>query len=122
MTTLKDLEKYLDYQFSSGPYTGDDYKQFQSKYINYLRTLCKENGWELVHIGRNHYEFSAFIKRDDRYIYLSISDVRFFPNNWYNHILIRTAVDERDYHGGYNNYTSLPNLKSAAGNLFSRGY
>ena len=122
MTTLKDLEKYLDYEFSSGPYTGDDYKQFQNKYINYLRTLCKENGWELVNLGRNHYQFSAFIKRDDRYIYLSISDVRFFPNDWYNHILIRTAIDERDYHGEYNNYTSLPNLKSAAGNLFSRGY
>jgi hypothetical protein len=122
MTTLKDLEKYLDYEFSSGPYTRDDYKQFQNKYINYLRTLCKENGWELVNLGRNHYQFSAFIKRDDRYIYLSISDVRFFPNDWYNHILIRTAIDERDYHGGYNNYTSLPNLKSAAGNLFSRGY
>lgn len=122
MAALKDLEKYLDYEFSSGPYTGDDYKQFQNKYINYLRTLCKQNSWELVNLGRNHYQFSAFIKRDDRYIYLSISDVRFFPNNWYNHILIRTAVDERDYHGGYNNYTSLPNLKSAAGNLFSRGY
>jgi hypothetical protein len=122
MATLKDLEKYLDYEFSSGPYTGDDYKQFQNKYINYLRTLCKQNGWELVNIGRNHYEFSAFIKTDDRYIYLSISDVRFFPNDWYNHILIRTAIDERDYHGGYNNYTSLPNLKSAAGNYLSRGY
>jgi hypothetical protein len=48
--------------------------------------------------------------------------VRFFRNDWYNHILIRTALDEKDYHGGYNNYTSLPNLKSAVGNLFIRGY
>jgi len=122
MATLKDLEKYLDYEFSSGGYTGEDYKQFQNKYINYLRTLCGQNGWELVKAGRNHYEFTAFIKRDDRYVYLSISDVRFFRNDWYNHILIRTAFDDRDYHGGYNNYTSLPNLKSAVGNLLLRGY
>lgn len=122
MATLKDLEKYLDYEFSSGGYTGEDYKQFQNKYINYLRALCGQNGWELVNAGRNHYEFTAFLKRDDRYVYFSISDVRFFRNDWYNHILVRTAFDERDYHGGHNNYTSLPNLKNAVGNLLSRGY
>ena len=122
MATLKDLEKYLDYEFSSGSYTGEDYKQFQNKYINYLRSLCVQNGWELVKAGRNHYEFTAFIKKDDRYVYFSISDVRFFRNDWYNHILIRTALDERDYLGGNNNYTRLPNLKDAIGNLLLRGF
>lgn len=122
MATLKDLEKYLDYEFSSGGYTGEDYKQFQNKYINYLRSICRQNGWELVNVGRNHYEFSAFFKNsENRYVYFSISDVRFFRNDWYNHILVRTAFDERDYHGGNNNYTRLPNLKDAVGNLLLRG-
>ena len=39
MATIKDLEKYIDYEFSSGCYTGDDYKSFQTKYINFLRYM-----------------------------------------------------------------------------------
>ena len=69
MATIKDLEKYLDYKFSSGPYTGQDYKTFQTKYINYLRTLCKQNGWELVNIGRNHY-CSQPLKTLSSHVYL----------------------------------------------------
>ncbi len=42
MAKLHELEKYLNYEFSTGCYTGEDYKSFQRKYINYLRTLCKE--------------------------------------------------------------------------------
>lgn len=118
MATLKDLQKYLDYEFSSGCYTGDDYKTFQTKYINYLRSLCRQQNWELVNVGRNHYEFSAFIKNQNNYVYFSISDVRFFRNEWYNKILIRTAENEKDYHGGHNNYATLPNLTNAVGNLF----
>ena len=66
MATLNDMKKYLNYEFSTGCYTGEDYKSFQRKYINYLKTLCKENGWELVNVGKNHYQFSAFFKYNDR--------------------------------------------------------
>lgn len=54
MAKLSELKKYLDYEFSTGVYTGDDYKNFQNKYINYLRSTCKENGWTLVRALRNH--------------------------------------------------------------------
>ena len=122
MATIKDLERYLNYEFSSGPYTGQDYKTFQTKYINYLRSLCKQNGWELVNIGRNHYCFTAFVKNSQgKHIYLSVSDVRFFNNEWYNHILIRTAKNEKDYSGGRNNYTTLSELKTAITRLLSQG-
>lgn len=114
MAKLSELKKYLDYEFSTGVYTGNDYKTFQNKYINYLRSICKDNGWELVRALRNHYCFSAFIKNDDNhYIYLSISDVRFFRNEWFNHVLIRTAKNEKDHTGGSNRYYSLPVLQFA---------
>ena len=113
MANLQELKKYLNHEFSSGCYTGDDYKTFQTKYLNYLRTMCKENHWELVNIGRNHYCFSAFIKSaENKCIYVSISDVRYFTNEWYGHILIRTA-----YRGGFNNYTTLENLPAKAAEL-----
>ena len=115
MATIKDLEKYIDYEFSSGCYTGDDYKSFQTKYINFLRSICKQNHWQLVNVGRNHYCFSAFIKSaENTCVYISISDVRFFTNEWYNNILIRTAKNEQDYHGGFNHRTTLKELEMKA--------
>ena len=115
MAQIKDLEKYIDYEFSSGCYTGDDYKSFQTKYINFLRSICKQNHWQLVNIGRNHYCFSAFIKSaENKCVYISISDVRFFTNEWYNNILIRTAKNEQDYHGGFNHRTTLKELEMKA--------
>lgn len=115
MATIKDLEKYINYEFSSGCYTGDDYKSFQTKYINYLRSICKQNHWQLVNVGRNHYCFSAFIKSaENKCVYISISDVRFFTNEWYNNILIRTAKNEQDYYGGFNHRTTLKELEMKA--------
>ncbi len=115
MATIKDLEKYIDYEFSSGCYTGEDYKSFQTKYINFLRSMCKQNHWQLVNVGRNHYCFSVFIKSaENKCIYVSISDVRFFTNEWYSNILIRTAKNEQDYHGGFNHRTTLKELEMKA--------
>ena len=115
MAQIKDLEKYIDYEFSFGCYTGDDYKSFQTKYINFLRSICKQNHWQLVNVGRNHYCFSAFIKSaENKCVYVSISDVRFFTNEWYNNILIRTAKNEQDYHGGFNHRTTLKELEMKA--------
>lgn len=111
MTKIEELKKYINYEFSTGVYTGEDYKSFQTKYINYLKAMCRENHWQLVNVGKNHYCFSAFIKSSqNKYVYISISDVRYFSNEWYRHILIRTAKNEVDYRGGFNNYTTLENL------------
>ena len=118
MAKLNDLKKYRDYEFSSGCYTGEDYKSFQTKYINYLKAMCKENHWELVNVSKNHYCFSAFIKSsENKCVYLSISDVRYFSNEWYNHILVRTAKNEVDYRGGFNNYTTLEKLDNTVAKL-----
>ena len=115
MATIKDLEKYIGYEFSSGCYTGDDYISFQTKYINFLRSICKQNHWQLVNVGRNHYCFSAFIKSaENKCVYVSISDVRFFTNEWYSNILIRTAKNEQDYYGGFNHRTTLKELEMKA--------
>ena len=120
MANIKDLEKYVNYEFSSGCYTGDDYKSFQTKYINYLRAVCKNNHWRLVNVGKNHYCFSAFIKSaENKCVYISISDVRYFSNEWYDHILIRTTENETDYRGGFNNYTTLSDLEGTAAELLN---
>ena len=107
-TTYNKLMQYKNYEFSTGCYTGEDYKIFERLYIRHLKAVCKENNWIFVQANKNHYCMSAFIKdSNNRFIYLSISDVRFFKNEWCNNVLIRTASDEKDYHGGSNHYTTL---------------
>ena len=117
MAKIEDLKKYLNYEFSSGCYTGEDYKEFERKYISYLKTICKENGRKFVRALKNHYEFSAFLEVNYHFIYVSISDVRFFQNEWYNNILIRTAKSDIDYTGGSNHYTDLPSITTNILNL-----
>jgi len=119
MAKLKDLQSYLNYEFSSGCYTGEDYKTFERKYINYLKAICKQYNWIFVRALKNHYEFSAFIMDENgKYAYMRISDVRFFKNEWYYHILIRGAKDDKDYHGGPNRYTDLERLPMALDCVF----
>ena len=112
MTKIQELQKYLYYEFSSGTTTGEDYKTFERKYINYLKGICKQNNWEFVTANKNHYCFSAFLKVNGRYIHLSISDVRHFKNEWYKNILIRTALNEKDYTGGSNHHSNLESLET----------
>ena len=112
MAKIVELKKYLNYEFSSGCYTGEDYKSFQTKYINHLKEMCRNNHWQLVNVSRNHYCFSAFIKSaENKCVYISISDVRYFPNEWYSNLLIRTAKNEIDYRGGFNHYTTFERLE-----------
>lgn len=113
MANINNLKQYINFEFSSGCYTGNDYKTFQTKYINFLKTICKNNNWKLIKVNKNHYCFSAFIKggTENKYVYISISDVRYFNNDWYNHILIRTAKNEVDYRGGFNHYATLEKLE-----------
>ena len=109
---IQELQKYLHYEFSTGAITGEDYKTFERKYISYLKGICKQNNWDFIKANKNHYCFSAFLKVKGRYIYLSISDVRYFENEWYKNILIRTAQNDRDYTGGSNHYTNLESLET----------
>lgn len=113
MSNTNTLKQYINFEFSTGCYTGNDYKTFQTKYINYLKTICKDNNWSLIKVNKNHYCFSAFIKggTENKCVYISISDVRYFNNDWYNHILVRTAKNEVDYKGGFNHYTTLDKLE-----------
>ena len=113
MANLNTLKQYINYEFSSGCYTGNDYISFETKYINFLKTICKSNNWKLIKVNKNHNCFSAFIKggTENKYVYISISDVRYFNNDWYNHILIRNAKNDVDYKGGFNHFTTLERLE-----------
>lgn len=112
MATIKEMRSYLNKPIEDyGAYTSPEYESFQRKYKNCIKGIASEIGGELVRFSPNHYEFSCFVKRNDKFVYISISDVRYWRNGWYNNILIRTAQHDRDFTGGRNEYTNLDGLR-----------
>lgn len=112
MITLTEIEKYLNYKFNSDWENTKEYLDFQSKYISYLRYIFNKQKYRIIKINKNHFEFSLFVFANNKLVYFSISDVRYYKNEWYNNILIRTVNSENDYIGNKNYYTNLKSLIS----------
>ena len=97
--------------YSNVEIEGDvEYRQFQTKFRNYLKTILPE-GWELAEFHKNWFCCSAFFRNGDKYIYLSLSDVRGCNmSRLFDSILVRTARDCKDFTGGGNNYVHIDEL------------
>lgn len=115
------LEKWLNYTFSSSEITGEDYLQFQKEAKAELKKMVKAEGLELHKFNTNHYGFSAVIKNEsnNKYAYISITDVRYYQNKWWNHVLYRTMSHEKDWTGGYNQYCTWEEIGKAVKSLIS---
>lgn len=119
------LESWREVEFESSTmktpqfnaFTKDFFKELNKRVKAVNLTICRP-----YHIG--HFEVSGFITDNTdntgRYIYFSCSDVRFFRNEWYDHILIRTAKDDHDYTGGWNHYTTFQMFASDVAYLIER--
>lgn len=101
-----DYNKWLNHTFSSSTVSEPDYIEFQKEMRTDLKRIAQENDLTLHTFNKNHYCFSAVLKDNtfDNYIYISISDVRYFKNSWYDNVLIRTMQHDKDWTGGHNNY------------------
>jgi len=107
----RSLEGFKNWEFSSGGTTEKDFDTFARLFRLFIKKNLKK-GMELVNFGKGHYYLSGFIKRNSNFVYFSFSDVRYFPGEWYENILIRTARNEQDYTGGGNCSSKLQNLFS----------
>lgn len=96
-----------------GSVNSDQAKQFYKDFKRRLTLNCKKKGWELVKFSPNHYDFSGFIKRDEKFVYFSYSiprgeePLRLNSRSYLSGFLVRTAISSADYIGGYNNFCSL---------------
>lgn len=102
-----------------GSCTSPEYMQFQKEYKGVLKEIAKKNNMNLHSFNKNHYQFSAVMQsnRTNQFYYISISDVRYFNNEWADNILYRTMEHEKDWTGGTNLYSSLENLSQELLNL-----
>lgn len=116
------LQGWWGHRFSSGPYTGEDYETFQAEYGRWLRRRLPKYK---VDISGGHYEFSAVITKKggdgapDRHVYLSISDVRYFPADWYGNVLVRTMKHAEDWCGGTNTYCGIKGIPKRVDELMA---
>lgn len=101
------LRPFVDYQFSSGGYIGEDFKSFSRKFRNAIKKLLPQN-WTIHKYMVNHYDVTTILSDShNRLVYVSIPDVRYWHNEWFTNILIRTMKHEKDWLGGTNHYTTL---------------
>lgn len=105
------IKNWLGFTFKSSSQLTDEFKLFDREIKSYIKKQLNAD-LELVNWNKGHFYFSGFIKNKltDKLIYFSCSDVRHFPNSWYNNLLIRTAENEKDYTGGSNNYCKITDI------------
>lgn len=119
------LRPYFGYNFNYGTWKGDtcpseEAKSFLRKFGNYLRKCF---GKDRVSVSKNnYYELSAVISSGNgKFVFVSISDIRYWQDQWATNILYRTMAHEKDWTGGANHYTDIVNLKEDVTRLMKGG-
>lgn len=112
--------KWFQHHFSTGCGTGEDYLQFERDCRSDLKKMAKENGLELHTFNKNHYCFSAVLTNGEKFVYVSISDVRYFA--WSKSVLIRSMDHAKDWTGGPNHQCKWSDVGSAAAEIIERGF
>lgn len=100
-----------NYSFSSGSVAGKDYRTFEKQCKKELKQMAQEAGFTLHKFSPMHYEWSAVLERNGKFVYVSMSDVRW--SEWYN-VLVRTMAHERDWRGGQNNFCPFHEIGATA--------
>ena len=128
---VKTIKSFKNYDFESWDvpekYQGDfaPANYFRGEFIPVARREMKKVaasiGAEMVEFSPSHFYFSAFFKKDGKFVYVNVGDVR-YESNWYDNVLIRSAKSEKDYTGGSNNFCSIDNLGDKMNNIFERGW
>jgi hypothetical protein len=90
-------------------------------FFNAMRKIAKSLGGEVVRPSYGHYDMSGFIKCGDKYVYFSYDNCcghggRTYialkdDGSWLQPMFCRTAKNEIDYTGGYNNNCYFENCE-----------
>lgn len=115
-----------------GAYVSKEFHSFQVAFMNAMKKIAESLGGELVKRMYGHYDMSGFIKRGNNFVYFSYSNGigqggRTHVNltdksGWHSPLLLRTARDEKDYHGGCNNYESFECCEKMIDHLLDLGH
>ena len=112
-----DIEQWIGNQFESSTGKTPEFMQFIRDIKKHLKGIAGLE-YELI-FSVGHFYFSGFFKNKatGKYAYFYSSDVRYFPDAWYNDLLVRTAQHDKDFTGGSNHFYRLPDLGDAIDEL-----
>lgn len=87
----------------------DEMKQFFRDFRSDLKKILKDTNFKIYQMKKNYYDVSCIISSLDetKFIYLSLGDMRFNFNHWFEQVLVRTMKNPQDYSGGMNHYCSV---------------
>ena len=111
------VKSYIGVEFESGTRRTQQYINFEKQCRKELNEMIKPRGINLHKFNGNHFEWSAVLEKDGKFVYVGISDVRFW--DWYNDVLIRTMAHDNDWHGGQNHKCAFNEIGEYAEKLFS---
>ena len=110
---MASVKSYKGQHFYSSCGRTEQYAEFERACKRDLKKQCVKLGFNIHSFNSNHFEWSAVLEKGDRFIYVSISDVRYW-NNWYDDVLVRTMAHDKDWHGGNNTYCSFDKIAEQA--------
>lgn len=115
------MMKWAGHNFESSAHTTPEFTAFIHDFEGTLEEQCPSDAL-FLRFTRNHFCGWGFFQHipSGKWVYFSIPDVRFFPDEWHTNILIRTAAHGEDYTGGTNHYTSLEGFRDNVEKLFER--
>ena len=96
-------------------------KQF---FKDFKKELKQMGEFDVEKVELNHYDVSGFLRQGEKHVYFTLN----IPRGGYpmemgskrpmTGILIRTAKDTHDYHGGANHFTSYKDFEKDVKKLF----
>lgn len=122
------MKKWVGYDFGRNGWSenrenhSDAFDQFVRDFRSHMKAEGKRLGLTVLPFKANWFITSGFVlnEKSGKMAYWSISDVRYFKDEWYNHVLYRTAENEKDYTGGSNHFCELPDLMESIMDLTNR--
>jgi hypothetical protein len=112
---MASVKSYKGQHFESSCCRTEQYAEFERTCKRELKKQCAKLGINIHKFYPNHFEWSAVLEKGGKFVYVSMSDVRYW--DWYNDILIRTMAHAEDWRGGSNNSCSFDKIGEMANRL-----
>jgi hypothetical protein len=114
---MASVKSYIKQRFESSCSRTEQYAEFERACKRELNKQCVKLGINIHKFLPNHFEWSAVLEKGGKFVYVHMSDVRYW--DWYNDILIRTMKHDTDWTGGSNNTCSFDKIGEMADKLFN---
>ena len=115
---MASVKSFIGQRFYSSCSRTEQYVDFEKACKRELKQQCVKHGINIHKFLPNHFEWTAVLEKGGKFVYVHMSDVRFW-DNWYNDILIRTMKHAEDWSGGSNNSCSFDKIGEKAETLFN---